>query len=104
MAAHSGAQHDAAKEAEDSLSSNAIIKVNTESLKLKFLNEIAEIYFEDARRRFPYSEVLFYQHISLSMLCFINRFQIENHLRNFPRPLSSKGSWLKSVSQWFNLL
>ena len=56
--AHQGARSDTAKEAEDGR--NGTVIVNTDAMKLKFLNEIAEIYFEDARRKFPYSEVLFY--------------------------------------------
>jgi hypothetical protein len=59
------------------------VRVNVDQLKLTFLNQFAEIFFEDARRRFPDSKRLFFQYAYFTLQCCRNRFMTETLLRNF---------------------
>lgn len=59
------------------------VRVNIAQLKITFLNQFAEIFFEESRKKFPQSKVLFFQYAYFTLQCCRNRYMTETLLRNF---------------------
>jgi hypothetical protein len=84
------------------------VSVSIPKLKLTFLNQFCELFFADARRRFPDSKRLFFQYAYFTLQCCHNRFMTETLLRNFETGTSGnkedKNGWVEQVSIMINEL
>jgi hypothetical protein len=100
------------------------ISINIAKLKLTFLNQFAEIFFDEARKKFPQSKRIFFQYTYFTLHFCRNKFMTESLLRNFEstclrdsrNPLDlggaggqdfgvqSKNGWIKHVSVLVNEL
>jgi hypothetical protein len=79
--------------------------VSIPKLKLTFLNQFGELFFADARRRFPDSKRLFFQYAYFTLQCCHNRFMTETLLRNFETgQKEDKSGWIEQVSIMINEL
>lgn len=100
------------------------ISINIAKLKLTFLNQFAEIFFDEARKKFPQSKRIFFQYTYFTLHFCRNKFMTESLLRNFEstclresrNPLdmagvggqdfggSAKNGWIEHVSVLINEL
>jgi len=74
------------------------------------LNQFAQIYFEEAKKKFPHSIRLFFQYSYFALQSCTNRFMTENLLRNFRQrggggsERSFKVNWAERISIQINEL
>ena len=71
------------------------VQINLNQLKVTFLNKFIEIYFEDAKKKFPASKRLFFQYAYFTLYSCRNNFMTETLIRNFD---NLRVSWLEKVS------
>ena len=71
------------------------MQVNLYQLKMTFLNKFIDLFFEDAKKKFPGSKRLFFQYAYFTLYSCKNNFLTETLIRNFD---NIKVNWLEKVS------